>query len=459
MFSKYDFMPKKPAGRILVLGAVTVLILFGTHTNISSLAAFAISALVILFDKTGFRLVLMTYLTLMAHIFRISVTGMSYFTLLMFIYIGVKLYEEKTIQWIAIFFIVYVLIVQLCRSHIAISDDLKLFSNILFIGYSLGETWLYSDKQKETLCLTYIMAILISSVMRFFDSPFFRISDFTESLNTIGAGTENELVRFSGLYQDPNYYTVNLIIGLCMIIILYYKRSIHPIFCALLAGALVYFGTLTYSKSFLLMLLIPLLVFMYANHRVGRNDIQIISLVVLVMAVVLVLQINPDYITGMQQRMDDGNSLTTGRTDLWMEYLDYIYQHPDVMLFGSGIGLENLLFKAPHNTYVDILFHLGLVGGFLLIVSIINSGRTYCKNIQLNLLNRSVWISILITYFFLSQLHGYEFTIHFMLGFMVLYQWDMEKSTETRSTVICQPLLPDLNNERIKTLLPMENEK
>lgn len=460
MLKEYDFSIKGTKGRVILLGLLTVLILFGTHTKLFSLAAFVISSLIVIYDKTHFRLMLITYLMLMAHIFKISSSGMSYFTFLMFIYIGLKLYEEKTILWTVVLFIIYVLTVQFINMGVKITDDLKLFGNVLFIGYALSETMTYSDSEKEALCVTHISAVLVSSVLRFFDSPFFRISDYTAPMNTEGFGYGGgEIVRFSALYQDPNYYTVNLIIALCLIVILYYRGRVSMLFCAGSAVAILYFGTLTYSKSFLLMLLLPLSIFMFANHKIGRYDIQVISLALIAAAGALLLMINPDFLVGMQKRMETGSSLTTGRTDIWLGYLDYIYHHPDVAFFGVGIGADLLYNHAMHNVYIEILYHLGIVGGFLLILAIVNSGLHYKKAIRSHYINHSVILSILITYCFLSQLHDYEFPIHFMLAFMVLNQWDLSRSSETEAPQICTPLIPKISGGKIKTLIPTENKK
>lgn len=460
MFKEYDFSIKGTKGRVILLGLLTVLILFGTHTKLFSLAAFVISSLIVIYDKTHFRLMLITYLMLMAHIFKISSSGMSYFTFLMFIYIGLKLYEEKTILWTVVLFIIYVLTVQFINMGFEITDDLKLFGNVLFIGYALSEIGACSDNDKDDLCVTYVTSVLVSSVMRFFDSSFFRISDYTAPLNTEGFGSNGgSIVRFSGLYQDPNYYTVNLIMALCLIVILYYRGRVPILFCAGSAAAILYFGTLTYSKSFLLMLLLPLSVFMFANHRIGRYDIQVISLALIFAAGALILMTNPDFLTGMQKRMETGTSATSGRSDIWLGYLDYIYHHPDIALFGAGIGAELLFDRAIHNVYIEILYHLGLVGGFLLIVAIVNSGLRYRKAIRSHYMNFSVIIGILITYFFLSQLHDYEFPIHFTLAFMVLNQWDLSRRFETEVPQICAPLIPELSNGKVKTLIPTENKK
>lgn len=78
MLEMYDFTPKRMYERVGILGLLTVLILFGTHSGIFSLTAFAISALVVVFDKSHFKLMMMTYLMLMAHVFCISPDGMSF---------------------------------------------------------------------------------------------------------------------------------------------------------------------------------------------------------------------------------------------------------------------------------------------------------------------------------------------------------------------------------------------
>ena len=453
MFKEYDFTPKKLSGRILILGVLTVLILLGTHSSIFSMAAFVISALVVMFDKTHFKLAMIAYLMLQAHIFKISASGMSYFTFLVFLYIGLKLVEERTVLWTAILFIIYVLTVQFIRLDVNITDDIKLFGNVLFIGYALSEVRSYSEDDKGELCVTYISGVIISSIMRFFDSPFFKISNYTAPLNTEGYGAGIErIVRFSGLYQDPNYYTVNLIMSLCLIVVLFYKGKVPTLFCGLSAVALIYFGTLTYSKSFLLMLMLPLTMFMYACHRIGRIDVQVTSIVLIVAGIAIVLTNNPDYLSSMLRRVESGSSLTTGRSDLWVVYLGYIYNSPDVFFFGKGIGAGLLLDHAPHNVYIDILYHLGIVGGFLLISAIVNSGSRYSIERKINLLNFSALFCVLITYFFLSQLHDYEFPVHFMIAFMVLNQWDLSKSDESTEPVQCTPLIADFNDGKVKTL-------
>lgn len=460
MFSEYDFSLKKPIERILFLAFITVLILLGTHTKLFSLIAFVICALEMLLDKSKFKLMMMIYLMLLAHIFKISPTGMSYFTFLMMIYIGLKLIEEKSLLLTVVFFSIYMVVVQVVHSNININEDVKLIGNLLFIGYSLGELCSYTEKEKETLCITYIVAVIVSSFMRFFDSPFFNISAYTRPLKSEGYGAGvDRLVRFSGLYQDPNYYTVNLIIALCLIVILYYKGNTSKFFCVGTAGLILYFGTLTYSKSFLFILILPLVVFMYANHRRGRTDVQVLSVLLLVVAVAIVLVSNPDYVYNMTRRVETKESITTGRADIWVNYFDYMFHNPGILLFGKGFAGRLVNDAASHNFYVEVLYYLGIFGTLMLIIVIANSGLQFRPKRKLNLLNFSVLLTILITYFFLSQLRSYELPIHFMFAYMVMFQWDLGKSGEAPVQEVCTPLIPGLLDGNVKTLLPKENRK
>ena len=57
--------------------------------------------------------------------------------------------------------------------------------------------------------------------------------------------------------------------------------------------------------------------------------------------------------------------MTSGRVGLAQYYLTYLGNNLDVLLFGKGIGAQNLSIGASHNYYLDILYHLGIFGGLL----------------------------------------------------------------------------------------------
>ena len=63
----------------------------------------------------------------------------------------------------------------------------------------------------------------------------------------------------------------------------------------------------------------------------------------------------------------DAESLTTGRSYIWSNYMSYLEKNPLVLWFGRGLGAEILNTHAAHNTYIDMLYYLGIVGTAFLI--------------------------------------------------------------------------------------------
>ena len=229
--------------------------------------------------------------------------------------------------------------------------------------------------------------------------------------------------RFSGLYADPNYYSVNLIIALALLVLLYYRKEIKLIPFAGLVVALLSFVVLTYSKSSFLMLLLPIYMFLYANFRGKRYYTLVLSLILFAFAFFFLLDGKLDMFSTVLARFgnsDQLSNLTTGRSYLWQNYLNHFSKSFPLLLFGNGFDAELLGKMAPHNTYIDLLYYLGILGTVLLFVtlSLLNKpNRTPHKK---TFLNRSVLLVVLAMYFFLSQLFYFDMPFHILLALMVL---------------------------------------
>lgn len=458
LFKEYTFSFRRPSIRIMTLALLTLLILFGTHFHFLSFIAFGISCVILALSDNKYKIGVMVYLMMMAHIFKISPSGMSYFTFIMLLYIFLELIKKKKIMWSAIAFTGFIITVQIFYQRISVTDDLKLIVNILFISCAINQVKEFSSEERDDIYIYYIISLIVSSIMRFFDSSFFKISEYTLVLKTEAFGAKLEgITRFSALYQDPNYYTVNLIMALCFIVILYYKSSIPTAFCVLGAGAIIYFGTLTYSKSFILFLLIPFALLMFANFKRERVGAQVIILISLMVGIAFLVVSNNHFLQMMQLRMETGSSLTTGRSDIWEMYLDYIINRPTVAMFGMGIGADLMQNKAMHNSYVECFYHLGIVGSLLLVYVIAKSGVKYKGKSKRNFLNFAPLLVILVTYAGLSQLHDYEFPLHFMLAYMPLFLWDSSAVTEYEQPSVCPLLIPNILDNKINVLLKEEN--
>lgn len=80
---------------------------------------------------------------------------------------------------------------------------------------------------------------------------------------------------------------------------------------------------------------------------------------------------NSGYLSTMLDRMTSGD-FSTGRFELWRTYSEYIFNNPITLLLGEGLGATYFQAAAPHNTYLEIIYLLGLVGGSLLLTAIVS---------------------------------------------------------------------------------------
>lgn len=179
----------------------------------------------------------------------------------------------------------------------------------------------------------------------------------------------SSIIRFYGLFQDPNYFSLLLISGLAGLMKLKDCRAVGwPTF--IIGGLLLIgFGVLTISKTFFLMLLLLIvlyLVWQFWNKKILRGVFMTGG--VALAAAVLLLGDNSPFATVLD-RLASATSLsdlTTGRSDVFSAYLGAITENVWSLLFGAGLAASNLG-RDPHNLYIEIAYYLGIVGLGLII--------------------------------------------------------------------------------------------
>ena len=187
---------------------------------------------------------------------------------------------------------------------------------------------------------------------------------------------ENEYTtRFSGLQGNPNYYTLDIVAALSAIIVLVYYKKEKTVLLAICLIALSVFGLMSVSKSFLLTWILLLVCWFVLSIRQGFGKL-FGSILVVTIGAMIVYYFAYDYINAFLFRFAADNSgtldsITTGRTELWSLYLDEIFNNIRILLFGNGLNtMIETLGKGAHNTYLEALFNLGIVGSTILIISI-----------------------------------------------------------------------------------------
>ncbi len=422
--------------RWAISAILALLILFGTYRNVFSLAAFLLMGLMLVFCDNETNLLQIFFVVPMANIFKFSPGVQSFFTVILLVYIVLHLVLPRRATFAVILFAVYVLIGQLFAGQFNFFRTVKLVCSLLFLSSVLNNK---VEVQNKEIFLSYIIGNLISSVFGLMDSNFFKIESYIGTAEFAGSSSETDILRFSGLYPDPNYYSVCIIVSMCLLLILYHKKEIGTFPAVLVAGPMIYFLIITYSKSSVIMLLVFFAYLMYSlilqkkHFHVAAIIIMLVTIIVLALSgrISLFETVIARFMNASSGEELDVNALTTGRTDIWIMYLKYILKNLNTAVFGDGISAGFYNQMAAHNTYIDILRHLGVVGGLLLFISLkmILSDSIAVKKDR-NLLNYSILICVLAMYFFLSELFYIDAQFHLFIAFTVMNLTINEKRFE-----------------------------
>lgn len=397
---------------------ISTAIVAGLFSSFFSYVAFLLAAVAIVVLPEDDVLCILLFIMSFANIFKSSPTAQSFFTYLILLYVLWHIvqirYINKAFILSFLFLMVYIMVQMIASVNLL--RTIKFASNILFIYFALES----SDTSKNSkLFLCYILGVVLSSSIAVLNI----IPNLDDYINTKDTWLQMEqFVRFSGMYPDPNYYSVNLIISLCLVVLLNHNKELSAVQSIVIAALLILFAGLTLSKSVFIMLILPLALLLHS--RIKRKNYF-----VLLCTTIAVMIILPQLFSGRIAIFNatlyrisgatDIDTLTTGRSDLWQNYITYLSEHTAVLFFGRGFGAELVGSRAAHNTYFDLLYHLGICGTaslaivfYTLIIIDKNPGK-------LSLTNHSIWITIAVMYFFLSELFYFDWAFHVLIAIMV----------------------------------------
>lgn len=248
------------------------------------------------------------------------------------------------------------------------------FLNIaIFIFIILGMN-LYARKKEifqfshniKILCVSIIVASLLSC--------FYYISPYLQSFITPFYLSQN-IVRFSALFPHPNSLAILCEIALSILtfFLLTEKKNVFNI---ILFCLITLIGLLTFSKTFILLLLVILIAIFIKSLKVNKKITFITTGIILLCTIIFCIVAN-DVVNIVIERFfgrisechtfrDFMNMITTDRFDLWIEYLKEIFCHPTIFFFGKGLGCSPIHILSAHNTFVSLFYQMGIVGLILL---------------------------------------------------------------------------------------------
>lgn len=221
----------------------------------------------------------------------------------------------------------------------------------------------------------------------------------------------SSVIRFYGPFQDPNYYAMLLVTALALMTKMKDSRCIG--WPAFLVGSLLLIvcGVLTYSKTFFLMLVLLVavyLVWQFWNKKVFRGIF--LTMAILVVGGILLLSEGSPFAVVLERLTSSATlgELTTGRSDVFVEYFRVITKNVGTVLFGVGMGAGNLS-RDPHNLALEITYYVGLVGLVLMVVYYVSLIHAIDANLK-----KQNFIARYVVLFIVVMVH---MTLHGMIAF------------------------------------------
>lgn len=244
------------------------------------------------------------------------------------------------------------------RSDLLYNQYLTVISSLILLALLISNITPYDLK---TILLYYCLGLSISIFYGWIlqDSTVLYLY-LNESIQV---ASDVDVIRFKGLFADPNYLGTFCTLGLALILQRYLlnlqvKRYTVFLFIICLASIL------TISKSVILQMIFLLVILLIYSWRNKSTSIAIITTFCLFVFVYYAMTNQVSVISIIFDRFQEGSSLnemTTGRSDLWQVYLSDIFSSLSTFLWGHGFS-AGLLGKGTHNILLEIMYYTGTVG-------------------------------------------------------------------------------------------------
>lgn len=411
--------------KLLYVTAVIALVLIAAGISIGSLfslAAFALSAAAMLLLPINDAYLLLFALMPFANIFKLSPSSTSLFTLLELLIAFYGLIKLKKLNALFLTSLLF-----LCGYFIICSGaDINLLSVIkTIVGFLLIYCTIQHLKRDDLSHLAYLFSASVSAMLllcqipRYMNSVIPYLGDLDYLVTS--SGVASDTLRSSGFLGDPNYCALMIIAALSFLCVLYYYKSIGNEFW-LFGAILAPLGFLTYSKSYFLcitVLAVVLILFvLFPKHKRWA----VISLFGLTVLMLSAFSGKIAVFNSMIDRFSSGD-LTTGRSELNLDYLTYITSDAKVLFFGEGLASERYFGARNnvHNIYIEVLYKLGIIGTILYVTTLFLSLKNTMPKMKKNVINYIPAVFMVTMFFFLAGVLNYSTPFYIIIAYIAFY--------------------------------------
>ena len=293
----------------------------------------------------------------------------------------------------------------LARSTNDFVTALPVLSGVLLICIA---TVIINRENAIIISKAYILSVFASSIFGYIFKESNALIHYTRNPTLAHYGSD--AVRFKGLFTDPNYYSSCVIIAIALMVVLYLCKEVNTTLFVTAFSGLTVFGFITYSKMFLIVYVFVCLFYLATSVKRKRFTILFIIGFLVLFILFNFMSDKLEFFAIMRDRFteaDDLNSFTTGRSDAWIDYLDYIFANTKTLFLGETLNAPLLNKIGTHNLAIELLYYSGVVGLTLFVVFL-------CGAVKNSMINNFSEISVY------KDIMKYGLIIAFVIVYMSL---------------------------------------
>lgn len=404
---------------VCLLGSLMVILRMVSGSSLFMLLFLIVVSLGIICDRAENKILYILFFVPWAFAIKFSFDQLSLLTVLSAIYcfvsaIYIVLHKQKVpIFYLSILIVLflYSFLSLLISEAASLKGILSFLLNFVVIYFSVLFV------RNKTIISTYILfhglGLALSGGVNLLGRVVNPIDQYINSYTNYYTVLTSSVLytRFSGLDLDPNYFAIQaLVVIACLAVILFSNHLVlsfkQKMTSYLLIVTLLFMGLLTLSKMFLIsfVLFIMLLFSLLFKDNVKKGFFYIFCLTSIA-GVLLYRYYDYLYQAFLFRFFTEGNSassITTGRSDIWMDYYMAITDDARLLFLGNGISDQYLNGNISHNMYLIAWYTLGLVGislfGLLFITLYYQLTHTFAQIVSIKLTSLTI-VPLIITLF------------------------------------------------------------
>jgi len=377
---------------ICIVSSILVVLKMYTGSNLFLVGFMLVIMTAMLLDKQPHRVDYLLFFISWVYVIKFDLTSYSLFVVLSFVYIMLSI--------ITLFMLNKSISTRLVMTYVlfgcfVVGATLFNRGNVIeVLGFVLNYSViffavLFIDATTYFKRYTYVYAtgLLAAAVVRWISFSVQEIDSFIQSMTIVNTvkTTSTLNTRFTGLDLDPNYFSLQILIAItCLFVLFYYdnKKDVKPI---VLIMILAVFGVFTYSKMFIITCVAFILItfIMFVQHNI-KTAWKFASFIIAICSVILfffyekLIEIYKIRFFGAGTSTD---AITTGRLSSWQLFATEILQSTKIFLMGAGFGTSFSKEKMAHTIYLSTPYYLGIIGIFLALLYISSLNQVLRQNI------------------------------------------------------------------------------